>query len=153
MAVGHGGWHAVAAARAYDVRTLFTLSGAHIFPLYDAAVGGRDAVTRAEDPSTAGPLTELSTGPTAPGANHSCCFDGHSGLDGIFTGQIADMTHQVDHVFVTNTQGPNMGDPIVPDATAVSTKVVGQDTSVFNRFGMWPSDHSGLVTKIQFPTD
>ena len=56
MAVGHGGWHAVAAARAYGVRTLFTLSGAHIFPLYDAAVGGRDVVSQAEVPSTAGPL-------------------------------------------------------------------------------------------------
>jgi len=37
---GHGGQHMLAAAQAYGVRTLFTLSGAHIFPLYDAAVGG-----------------------------------------------------------------------------------------------------------------
>ena len=37
---GHGGHHMVAAAQAYGVRTLFTLSGAHVFPLYDAAVGG-----------------------------------------------------------------------------------------------------------------
>jgi acetolactate synthase-1/2/3 large subunit len=35
---GHGGVHALAAARAYGVRALFTLSGAHVFPLYDAAV-------------------------------------------------------------------------------------------------------------------
>jgi thiamine pyrophosphate-dependent acetolactate synthase large subunit-like protein len=35
---GHGGEHAVAVARAYGVETLFTLSGAHVFPLYDAAV-------------------------------------------------------------------------------------------------------------------
>jgi acetolactate synthase-1/2/3 large subunit len=35
---GHGGNHAVAAARAYGVQTMFTLSGAHVFPLYDAAV-------------------------------------------------------------------------------------------------------------------
>jgi endonuclease/exonuclease/phosphatase family metal-dependent hydrolase len=112
------------------------------------------AYNRLTDPdadiSTAGPLTELSTGPTAPGAENSCCFDGHSGQDGIFSGLVADMTHQVDHVFVTNTQA-GMG-PIVPDATAVSTKVVGQDTSVFDQFDMWPSDHSGLVAKIQFPT-
>ncbi len=35
---GHGGEHAVAVAAAHGVRTLFTLSGAHVFPLYDAAV-------------------------------------------------------------------------------------------------------------------
>ena len=38
---GHGGTHAVAAALAHDVETMFTLSGAHVFPLYDAAVGGK----------------------------------------------------------------------------------------------------------------
>ncbi|HEY6740488.1 MAG TPA: thiamine pyrophosphate-binding protein, partial [Actinopolymorphaceae bacterium] len=37
---GHGGDHAVRVARAHGVRTMFTLSGAHVFPLYDAAVGG-----------------------------------------------------------------------------------------------------------------
>lgn len=37
---GHGGAHMVAAAQEYGIETLFTLSGAHIFPLYDAAVGG-----------------------------------------------------------------------------------------------------------------
>lgn len=37
---GHGGWHMVAAARAYGVEALYTLSGAHVFPLYDAAIGG-----------------------------------------------------------------------------------------------------------------
>jgi endonuclease/exonuclease/phosphatase family metal-dependent hydrolase len=104
-----------------------------------------------DDPSTAGPLTELSTGPTAPGAEASCCFDGHNGTDGIFSGLLSDMTHQVDHVFVTNTQA-SAEDPIVPDATPVSTKVVGQDQSVHDKFGKWPSDHSGLVTKLQFPT-
>ncbi len=35
---GHGGIHAVAVARAHGVETMFTLSGAHVFPLYDAAV-------------------------------------------------------------------------------------------------------------------
>ncbi len=35
---GHGGVHAVAVARAHGVETMFTLSGAHVFPLYDAAV-------------------------------------------------------------------------------------------------------------------
>jgi acetolactate synthase-1/2/3 large subunit len=35
---GHGGRHAVAAATAHGVTTMFTLSGAHVFPLYDAAV-------------------------------------------------------------------------------------------------------------------
>ncbi|HEY7858044.1 MAG TPA: acetolactate synthase [Candidatus Nanopelagicales bacterium] len=41
---GHGGTHAVAAAVAYGVDTMFTLSGAHVFPLYDAAVGGKAGV-------------------------------------------------------------------------------------------------------------
>jgi acetolactate synthase-1/2/3 large subunit len=35
---GHGGLHAVAAARRHGVSVLFTLSGGHVFPLYDAAV-------------------------------------------------------------------------------------------------------------------
>ena len=48
----HGGTHAVNAALTYGVQTMFTLSGAHVFPLYDAAVGGKSAV----DSGTAGPL-------------------------------------------------------------------------------------------------
>jgi thiamine pyrophosphate-dependent acetolactate synthase large subunit-like protein len=35
---GHGGELAVAAAQAYGVQAMFTLSGAHVFPLYDGAV-------------------------------------------------------------------------------------------------------------------
>jgi acetolactate synthase-1/2/3 large subunit len=35
---GHGGELAVAVARAHGVQTMFTLSGAHVFPMYDAAV-------------------------------------------------------------------------------------------------------------------
>jgi len=38
---GHGGNLAVAAAQAHGVATMWTLSGAHVFPLYDAAVKGR----------------------------------------------------------------------------------------------------------------
>jgi acetolactate synthase I/II/III large subunit len=34
----HGGAHAVAAARRHGVATMFTLSGGHVFPLYDGAV-------------------------------------------------------------------------------------------------------------------
>src|SRR5262249_34796358 len=34
----HGGAHAVAAARRRGVNTMFTLSGGHVFPLYDGAV-------------------------------------------------------------------------------------------------------------------
>jgi acetolactate synthase I/II/III large subunit len=40
----HGGQQAVDAALAHGVTTMFTLSGAHVFPLYDAAVGGRQTV-------------------------------------------------------------------------------------------------------------
>jgi acetolactate synthase-1/2/3 large subunit len=35
---GHGGAHAVAVAQRYGVTAMFTLSGGHVFPLYDAAV-------------------------------------------------------------------------------------------------------------------
>lgn len=35
---GHAGEHAVAVAAAHGVDTMFTLSGAHVFPMYDAAV-------------------------------------------------------------------------------------------------------------------
>jgi acetolactate synthase-1/2/3 large subunit len=35
---GHGGALAVAIARRHGVRTMFTLSGGHVFPLYDGAV-------------------------------------------------------------------------------------------------------------------
>src|SRR5258708_2292078 len=34
----HGGAYAVAAARRHGVETMFTLSGGHVFPLYDGAV-------------------------------------------------------------------------------------------------------------------
>ena len=34
----HGGAHAVAAASRHGARTMFTLSGGHVFPLYDGAV-------------------------------------------------------------------------------------------------------------------
>ncbi len=53
MTSGHGGWHAISAAQAYGVQTLFTLSGAHIFPLFDAAVGGKERVDAAGDSQTA----------------------------------------------------------------------------------------------------
>jgi acetolactate synthase-1/2/3 large subunit len=35
---GHAGAHAVAVAHGYGVETMFTLSGGHVFPLYDGAV-------------------------------------------------------------------------------------------------------------------
>ena len=38
QAITHGGAQAVAAARAHGTRTLFTLSGGHVFPVYDGAV-------------------------------------------------------------------------------------------------------------------
>src|SRR5690242_19860645 len=37
-ASGHAGELAVAVARAHGVETMFTLSGAHVFPMYDGAV-------------------------------------------------------------------------------------------------------------------
>src|SRR6266702_1433010 len=38
QAVTHGGAQAVAAARAHGAQTIFTLSGGHVFPVYDGAV-------------------------------------------------------------------------------------------------------------------
>ncbi|MDA2987691.1 MAG: acetolactate synthase [Actinomycetota bacterium] len=49
----HGGHHAVDAAVTHGARALFTLSGAHIFPLFDAAVGGSEAVKAASTPREA----------------------------------------------------------------------------------------------------
>ena len=49
----HGGHHAVDAAIHAGTPALFTLSGAHIFPLFDAAVGGAASVSAAGDPRTA----------------------------------------------------------------------------------------------------
>src|SRR6266496_844951 len=44
MMEGHGGDLALAAARAHGVERMFTLSGAHVFPLYDAAVKSEPAM-------------------------------------------------------------------------------------------------------------
>src|SRR6266849_3965181 len=38
QAITHGGAQAVAAARAHGAQTIFTLSGGHVFPVYDGAV-------------------------------------------------------------------------------------------------------------------
>ena len=46
----HGGTHAVAAAIAHGIDTMFTLSGAHVFPLYDAAVGGKAGLETSATP-------------------------------------------------------------------------------------------------------
>jgi acetolactate synthase-1/2/3 large subunit len=45
----HGGEHIIDAACAAGVSTVFSLSGAHIFPVYDAAVGGKERVEAAPD--------------------------------------------------------------------------------------------------------
>ncbi|MDQ1247984.1 MAG: hypothetical protein QG597_2356 [Actinomycetota bacterium] len=62
---GHGGAHMLAAAQAHGVQALFTLSGAHVFPLYDAAVGGPSGYDAAgRDNSSAlrsGPLRLVDT--------------------------------------------------------------------------------------------
>ncbi len=60
----HGGEHIVDAARAAGATTVFTLSGAHIFPVYDAAVGGKERVEASSDRRTAewdGPLRLVDT--------------------------------------------------------------------------------------------
>ena len=51
----HGGVHAFNVARAHGVTTMFTLSGAHVFPMYDAAV-------KAEPPM---PIIDVRHEPTA----------------------------------------------------------------------------------------
>lgn len=60
----HGGEHVVDAAKPAGVSTVFTLSGAHIFPVYDAAVGGKAGVEAAGDARAAerqGPLRLIDT--------------------------------------------------------------------------------------------
>jgi acetolactate synthase I/II/III large subunit len=60
----HGGEHIIDAARAAGVSTVFSLSGAHIFPVYDAAVGGKARVEAAPDRREAeqgGPLRLIDT--------------------------------------------------------------------------------------------
>jgi acetolactate synthase I/II/III large subunit len=47
---GHGGDHMVAAALDHGVTTMWTLSGAHIFPLLDAAVGGLAGAENGDGP-------------------------------------------------------------------------------------------------------
>src|SRR5918995_3049189 len=42
---GHAGELAIAVAQAHGVDTMFTLSGAHVFPMYDGAVKAADPVT------------------------------------------------------------------------------------------------------------
>ena len=44
QALTHGGAQAVAAARAHGVQTMFTLSGGHVFPVYDGAVKAEPAM-------------------------------------------------------------------------------------------------------------
>lgn len=51
----HGGVHALEVARAHRVEAMFTLSGAHVFPMYDAAV-------TADDPM---PIIDVRHEPTA----------------------------------------------------------------------------------------
>ena len=60
----HGGQQVVDAARAAGVSTMFTLSGAHVFPVFDAAVGGKGAVQAAPDRKSAeeaGPIRLVDT--------------------------------------------------------------------------------------------
>ncbi|MCU0283415.1 MAG: acetolactate synthase [Candidatus Nanopelagicales bacterium] len=60
----HGGQHVIDAARAAGVTTLFTLSGAHIFPVFDAAVGGKAGVAAAPNRKAAeetGPMRLVDT--------------------------------------------------------------------------------------------
>lgn len=52
---GHAGELAVAVAQAHGVETMFTLSGAHVFPMYDGAVGS----TQGRSPVEAHPVRLL----------------------------------------------------------------------------------------------
>ena len=60
----HGGQHIVDAAVSAGARAVFTLSGAHIFPVYDAAVGGKARVEATTDSAAVerdGPLRLVDT--------------------------------------------------------------------------------------------
>ena len=72
---GHAGELAVAVARAHGVETMFTLSGAHVFPMYDGAVKAeppmrlldvRHEQTAAFAAEATGKLTRVPGSPSSP---------------------------------------------------------------------------------------
>ena len=68
---GHGGELALAALRAHGVREMFTLSGGHVFPLYDAAhtaPASRSTTSGTSSPRSSPPRRwpSSSAGPASP---------------------------------------------------------------------------------------
>jgi len=51
---------------------------------------------------------------------------------------------RIDYIFIRNKVQPYQLGP-------VSAWVVGADIEVFNIFGLWPSDHGGVVASVQIP--
>ncbi len=51
---------------------------------------------------------------------------------------------RIDYIFIRNKVQPYQLGP-------VSAWVVGADLDVFNIFGLWPSDHGGVIASVQIP--
>jgi endonuclease/exonuclease/phosphatase family metal-dependent hydrolase len=106
----------------------------------DDTVTGND--TLAYNALTSGPnaLTERGL---LGGAENSCCFEDELIEEDPATA-LDDLDHHIDKVFVTD-----------PSITEVNTKVVGNTrrirSDVVSPHRLWPSDHNGLVTTLQFP--
>lgn len=139
---GHGGFQVLAAAAQYGIDTLFTLSGAHIFPLYDAAIGG------------------VAGFESAAGDNASALRGGNI--------RVVDMRHEASAVFAAEamakltrtpgfaavTAGPGVTNAVSPMASAffnaVPMLVVGGRSPEF-RWGtgaLQEFDHIPLVSPV-----
>jgi endonuclease/exonuclease/phosphatase family metal-dependent hydrolase len=107
----------------------------------DDTVSGDDQLAYGE--LTTGPfaLTERST---MGDVNQSCCFEDER-IDDPPATALLELDHHIDKVFVSN-----------PGVTEVGTKVVGNTERILSNVGgtheLWPSDHMGVITKLQFPT-
>ncbi|MGI9020909.1 MAG: endonuclease/exonuclease/phosphatase family protein [Solirubrobacterales bacterium] len=107
----------------------------------DDTVSGDDQL--AYNALTSGPnaLTERST---LGGVENSCCFEAVT-IDEDPATALDDLDHHIDKVFVTD-----------PDISEVKSKVVGNTkriaSAVVSPHMLWPSDHNGVITTLQFPT-
>lgn len=74
-------------------------------------------------------------------AGFTCCHD----LD--LLNPTPDFSERIDLIFARNPRGiPRQG-----IAGAVQAVIVGDEQETRDRFGMWPSDHGGVVARLQIP--
>jgi endonuclease/exonuclease/phosphatase family metal-dependent hydrolase len=85
-------------------------------------------------------------------AVYSCCFDDELIGEDPSTA-LDDIDHTVDHIMVSDDDHGAGVDPNDNDVELVSSFNTGDDPAEFARFGRWASDHLGVVSVLQFPTD